>query len=380
LPISQPDDPDEQEADRVADQIMHMREPMVLRQCVTCAAGRPPCAACEEEQIMLLRNAQGETAGDAPVSVHSVLRSPGAPLPASTRAFFEPRIGQDLSHVRVHTDDAAQQSAKDVSALAYTVGSHVVFGAGRYAPHSTAGERLLAHELAHVAQQSGRVVNVAAQVHRTVSGTNCHGGTNSAPVDPAATLTALEERAVGLAQGAAILAAVGSASATMDIDVTNHSVGQAFAARFGLPPVVRGGFQNRFTGHTRPTLNEAVSEELDRLSDRLQSIADLYSGSMSYRCITGATTFAGWDTHCRNRAASACHGVRVIFLCPNFWGITGPERQALLLIHEGAHVRFGNPSHSVSGRLHNFRHPECLASFVADLFGHGTNLPACPAP
>lgn len=70
----------------------------------------------------------------------------------------------------------------------------------------------------------------------------------------------------------------------------------------------------------------------------------------------------------------------MIFLCPTFWGITGPERQALLLIHEGAHVRFGNPSHSVRGRLHNFRHPECLASFVADLFGHGTNTPACPVP
>jgi len=353
----------------------------VQRQCAACAAGGPLRPACEgEESVVVLRKAAGYAGTKVPASVHSVVGSSGAPLPASTRAYFEPRLGMDLGQVRVHTDGVAQQSVRDVNALAYTVGAHIVFDAGRYDPGTSAGQRLLAHELTHVVQQSGRQGAAPVHVQRTVASTNCRGGVNSAPADPTATLTALEERAVGLAQGAANLAVIGSASAAMDIDVTNHSVGQAFAARFGLPPAARGGFRNRFTGHVHPTLNKALSGELERLSGRLQSIADLYSGSTRYRCITGATTFAGCDTHCRNRAASACHGVRVIFLCPNFWGITGPERQALLLIHEGAHVRFGNPSHSVSGRLHNFRHPECLASFVADLFEHGTNLPACPAP
>ncbi|MGA6828053.1 eCIS core domain-containing protein [Nitrospira sp. NS4] len=365
----------------MAERIMRMPGPVMQRQCTACAAGGPPCPACDEEKAMpVSRKAGGATGGEAPVSVDSAIGSPGQPLAASVRAFFEPRFGQDLSHVRVHTDGVAQQSARDVNALAYTVGSHVVFDAGRYAPGTPDGQRLLAHELTHVMQQSGTGTGGGAQVQRTVASTNCRGGVSSAPADPTATLTTLEERAVGLAQAAAILAAVGSAAATMDIDVTTHPVGQSFAARFGLPPAVRGGFQNRFTGRVHPTLNEALSKELERLSDRLQSIADLYAGPVRYRCITGATTFADCDTHCRGRAASACEGVRVIFLCPTFWGITGPERQALLLIHEGAHVRFGNPSHSVSGRLHNFRHPECLASFVADLFGHGTNTPACPAP
>jgi hypothetical protein len=86
------------------------------------------------------------------------LVSPGQPLSASTRAFFEPRFGTDLSHVRVHTDGAAQQSARDINALAYTVGSHVVFGAERYAPSSTEGRRLLAHELTHVSQQSTTIL------------------------------------------------------------------------------------------------------------------------------------------------------------------------------------------------------------------------------
>ncbi|MDP1769202.1 MAG: DUF4157 domain-containing protein [Nitrospirota bacterium] len=156
LAISQPSDPAEVEADRVADQVMRMPEPVVQRQCAAYASGGQPCPACEQEKpVSVSRKAQGAIGGDAPASVGSVIRSPGQPLAASTRAFFEPRFGQDLSHVRVHTDRAAQQSAQAVNALAYTVGSHVVFDAGRYAPHSPDGKRLLGHELTHVVQQVG---------------------------------------------------------------------------------------------------------------------------------------------------------------------------------------------------------------------------------
>jgi len=56
--------------------------------------------------------------------------------------------------VRVHTDAKAEASARMIGASAYTVGSHVVFGAGRYAPASAAGRRLIAHELVHVLQQT----------------------------------------------------------------------------------------------------------------------------------------------------------------------------------------------------------------------------------
>ncbi|MGA6828050.1 eCIS core domain-containing protein [Nitrospira sp. NS4] len=154
LAISQPGDPYEQEADRVADQILRMPEPTVQRQCAACSAGGPPCQACGEERISLSRKPDGVAGGDAPGSVQSVIRSPGQPLAPAIRTFFEPRFGQDLSHVRVHTDEEAQRSARDVNALAYTVGSHVVFGAGRYNPGSSEGRLLLAHELAHVSQQS----------------------------------------------------------------------------------------------------------------------------------------------------------------------------------------------------------------------------------
>jgi hypothetical protein len=90
---------------------------------------------------------------DPPTSVHDVLRSPGQPLDASTRAFLEPRFGHDLSQVPVHSDAQAAGSAQAVNALAYTVGQNVVFGAGQYAPQTTAGRKLIAHELAHTLQQ-----------------------------------------------------------------------------------------------------------------------------------------------------------------------------------------------------------------------------------
>lgn len=63
------------------------------------------------------------------------------------------RFRHDFSGVRVHTDGQAARSAEAVDAAAYTVGQHVVFGAGRYAPETGVGRALLGHELAHVGQQ-----------------------------------------------------------------------------------------------------------------------------------------------------------------------------------------------------------------------------------
>lgn len=79
----------------------------------------------------------------------------GRPLSEATRAFFEPRLGRDLSHVRVHTDAGAARAARALNAAAYTRGSDIVFGDGHGTPESRAGRMLLAHELAHVVQQSG---------------------------------------------------------------------------------------------------------------------------------------------------------------------------------------------------------------------------------
>jgi Domain of unknown function (DUF4157) len=89
----------------------------------------------------------------APPVVGEVLRSTGAPLDRTTRAVMGTAFGQDFSGVRVHTDERAARSARELDANAYTVGQHVVFGSGRYRPHAPEGRALLAHELAHVVQR-----------------------------------------------------------------------------------------------------------------------------------------------------------------------------------------------------------------------------------
>ncbi|MCC6168608.1 MAG: DUF4157 domain-containing protein, partial [Caldilineaceae bacterium] len=81
----------------------------------------------------------------APPLVHQVLAAPGQPLDPGTRAFMQARFGYDFGGVQVHTDAQAGASARAVYAAAYTVGEHVVFGAGRYAPHTQVGRQLIAH-------------------------------------------------------------------------------------------------------------------------------------------------------------------------------------------------------------------------------------------
>jgi hypothetical protein len=132
--------------------------PGLLQRACACGqhtGGGGECDACQDKrQNPLQRRASSDTAQSAvPPIVHEVLRSPGQPLDPATRAFMEPRFGHDFSYVRVHTDTRAAESASAVNALAYTVGSDVVFAGGRYEPRTARGERLLAHELTHVAQQ-----------------------------------------------------------------------------------------------------------------------------------------------------------------------------------------------------------------------------------
>jgi Domain of unknown function (DUF4157) len=130
---------------------------LLQRQCA-CGAhtGGGDCDSCDEKKQLMRRSRdQSAVSPQVPSIVHDVLRSPGEALDSAARASLEPRFGHDFSQVRVHADSYAARSADAVNAVAYTVGRDVVFAAGRYEPHSEAGRSLLAHELTHVAQQSG---------------------------------------------------------------------------------------------------------------------------------------------------------------------------------------------------------------------------------
>jgi hypothetical protein len=155
LEVGAVDDPLEAEADRVADQVMRMPDPALSVSNSTPQISRK-CAACEEEdekKVHMKSDGQAQAESVAPPSVHEAIQSSGQPLDAATRAFFEPRFGRAFSSVRVHTDEAAAQSARSINALAYATGEHLAFAPGQYAPQTRQGKQLLAHELAHVAQQ-----------------------------------------------------------------------------------------------------------------------------------------------------------------------------------------------------------------------------------
>jgi hypothetical protein len=90
----------------------------------------------------------------------------------------------DFSQVRVHADDAAARSAEEIGALAYTAGTHVVFGPGQFAPETSQGRQLLAHELTHVVQQGGRGFSIQRKVAEKAP-CSVHAHDNSNPKDAA---------------------------------------------------------------------------------------------------------------------------------------------------------------------------------------------------
>lgn len=200
LAVSAPSDQYEREADRVADRVMRMASPAkpapmrtprgIQRQCTACASGAP-CPDCKakadidprplEPDItpMVQRSAAGP--GDGPTTAMSAgahtsaatvddavatPRSAGRPLTRDLRAFFEPRFGTDFGAVRIHNGPWAESATRSLSARAYTLGNHLVFGKGEYKPGTDAGRRLLAHELTHVVQQGKATGSVRRMIQR----------------------------------------------------------------------------------------------------------------------------------------------------------------------------------------------------------------------
>ena len=156
LPVSSPGDKFEQEADAVADQVMRMPEPLGQ----TCTADNSDFNLTETGKPQILRFANVPSGGTVASDFTSRLGT-GTPLDTPSRNYFESRFGYDFSGVRVHTGEAASDSARAIQARAYTLGRDIVFASGQYEPASFTGKRLLAHELAHVVQQSSHPRSVA---------------------------------------------------------------------------------------------------------------------------------------------------------------------------------------------------------------------------
>jgi Domain of unknown function (DUF4157) len=139
--VSRPADSNEQEAERVADTLSSG--------CQGCHESRP-CSTCADASTVhraaMPAGTEPGWAVEAPTG--------GRALDAGTRAWFEPRLGASLGGVRIHTDGSAAEAARHLRARAFTIGGHIGFSAGEYTPETAGGHGLLAHELAHVVQQS----------------------------------------------------------------------------------------------------------------------------------------------------------------------------------------------------------------------------------
>jgi hypothetical protein len=174
LAIGRVDNPVEHEANRLAEQAMRISGPKRP------LSAMPPhlsstCTTCKlEAQVRPTESAEKPDTGEVPASVHEALRSPGQPLDTHSRGFFEPRFGRDFSNVRVHADAIAAESARSIGALAYSVGSSIVFGAALYQPKTRRGRELLAHELAHVVQPPASV-GLPPTIRRQDAGTTAGG-------------------------------------------------------------------------------------------------------------------------------------------------------------------------------------------------------------
>lgn len=202
LKIGAPNDKYEQEADRVADQVMRMSEPRVQRQREVrinedSKASKPihsqasplvqkqlelkdeeeaiqtkpfvgqavfevqrKCTDCEEDTIQPKLTTGSQILGfhstDEMIraKIERAKRSSGRPLYSTTRIFMESSFGHDFSKVRIHTDNTAAEAAQAINARAFTVDQHIIFGNGQYSPQTKKGKRLLAHELTHTIQQA----------------------------------------------------------------------------------------------------------------------------------------------------------------------------------------------------------------------------------
>ena len=182
LTVTEPGNRYEQEADRVAEQVMEMPEPEVQRQLAPREEeeegpiqAKPVVEQItplvqrqvepekeEEEEEPIQAKAAGSQAPPVDADMEARIRSlrgRGQPLPEFERSFFEPRFGHDFSQVRVHTGGQAGEVARDARARAFTYGRDIVLGPGQYAPGTNSGRHLLAHELTHTIQQRAAVAH-----------------------------------------------------------------------------------------------------------------------------------------------------------------------------------------------------------------------------
>jgi hypothetical protein len=372
------------------------------------------CPRCSKGLLNLRRSSANMTKpSSVPPIVHEILNSPGKPLDNETRVFMEPRFGHDFSKVkvhaakpqmavdnmvigqpgdsfeqeadtmaqramsrstlradirndfsgvRIHADSKAAESANALNAVAYTVGSHIVFGAGRFEPGTFDGRRLLAHELTHVMQQSRDVHE--KHVQRLVNPTRvtCSGYPRTYPIfraigtdDPVGELQAADSRATEVLSST--IDELTSARARIQAGepaawpVINDCMAQSMRIRLLIDP-------DNPASWTRSGPNTV--ERIIRMLTNLRGV--FQGGYIRYSCLDGGCN--------ANDDAFILDGERyLIRLCRGFWGMDTDYR-AIVLIHELAHIYYNTEDRGFLGLGSSY----CIEGFLNNV--NGINVPA----
>ena len=285
---------------------------------------------------------QVASATNAPPVVDEALRSPGQPLEPDVRGFMQDRFQQDFSQVRVHTDAKATESARAVNALAYTVGNDVVFSAGQYAPGSSTGRRLLAHELAHTVQQQGGATGV--QRYKVE---DCDPKEN--PLEQPATVDSAHKRGLDMLNNAIVMSA-------------NPA-----------DPKVQGAAQEHF----KITL-PAPDSFTQYLWARARHAMDTMKAADSHAVYECEPKQNWWNGGCiKNNVAVSLFNIH---LCPLWWqGYSTVDCRASILVHEWGH-KWGKgvnrifesyswqPKFKKMGAKDRVKMPDAYAGFAYELY------------
>lgn len=351
LEVSRPGDPDELEADRVAEAILARAPsatemPVAVAPCPACAgAVHRKCTKCrDEEEHKRVQRTPSSTAPQ-PMSSTGLQLSRGTPMPRSVRNEFEARFAHDFGRVRVHTDTRAAEAARGLSARAFTIGTEVAFGSGEFQPGTAAGRRLIAHELTHVIQQCGGASGSGVSTPRVNRLRVQREGTEVPPTGfgmDTKYLRCSEDTSrevqyeIELARLHVNGAAAGLAEELAKIEAPNPGA--------GIITIV-GGALDRYFKTREPA-------KVKYILARLESIAKwLDRGPSNWTCLTQQQC----DGYCAGTGASACASpTSPVALCDNYFQETNHTERSMVLVHEAAH-QAGLPGDVYS---HNKKFPD----------------------
>ncbi len=348
LAIGQPADVYEQEANRIADMILQCQ--CTTPECEEEGVIRRQIDEEEEKPIQMKQMSPDLHVENSQDISEQILHQKciGRALEPETRKFMESRFGYDFGEVRIHTDNQAEVMARNLNAEAFTIGRDVYFGSGRYNPATNSGQRLVAHELTHVVQQSHQ-----PRLQRLVrtSLVTCPAGQNPYSAD---------RRASTLLDNAMTL---------IDSAIAQRSASPAHADVIAVSNAMHTAFRLNPANNDHWTL-AAPHFGLHLIRRRLEMAKD-YIDSVVF---TINCTGIGCSTCAAQGAATeafVCPGNATnIALCPAFWANNSNQR-GRTFAHEVFHINFNF--------IEDWAQPDranahCYAQFVALL--NGFNSPA----